>query len=71
MTGEEMEKYINQLSSSGSEQSLSANYGVGGKIATATKNHAGVVYVSWKDGNSALIHLWRDPDDRSVRPEEI
>jgi hypothetical protein len=62
MTGEEMEKYINQLSSSGSEQSLSANYGVGGKIATATKNHAGVVYVSWKGGNSALVHLWRDPE---------
>jgi len=62
MTGEEMEKYINQLSSSGSEQSLSTNYGVGGKIATATKNHAGVVYVSWKDGKSALIHLWRDPE---------
>jgi hypothetical protein len=62
MTGEEMEKYINQLSSSGSEQSLSTNYGVGGKIATATKNHAGVVYVSWKDGASALVHLWRDPE---------
>jgi hypothetical protein len=62
MTGEEMEKYINQLSSSGSEQSLSTNYGVGGKIATATKNHAGVVYVSWKDGKSALVHLWRDPE---------
>lgn len=62
MTGEEMEKYINQLSSSGSEQSLSTNYGVGGKIATATKNHAGVVYVSWKNGKSALVHLWRDAE---------
>lgn len=62
MTGEEMEKYINQLSSSGSEQSLFANYGVGGKIATATKNHAGVVYLSWKNGQSALVHLWRDPE---------
>ena len=62
MTGEEMEKYINQLSSSGSEQSLTTNYGVGGKIATATKNHAGVIYISWKDGGSALVHLWRDPE---------
>ena len=62
MTGEEMEKYINQLSSSGSEQSLSANYGVGGKIATATKNHWGVVYLSWKENQSAVVHLWRDPE---------
>lgn len=62
MTGDEMEKYINQLSSSSSEQSLSANYGVGGKIATATKNHAGVIYISWKEGQSALVHLWRDPE---------
>lgn len=62
MTGDDMEKYINQLSSSSSEQSLSANYGVGGKIATATKNHAGVIYISWKNNQSALIHLWRDPE---------
>ena len=62
MSGDDMEKYINQLSSSGSEQSLTANYGVGGKIATATKNHAGVVYISWKDGASALVHLWRDTE---------
>src|SRR5512142_1216847 len=32
MTGEEMVKYINQLSSSGSGQSMSGNYGVGAKI---------------------------------------
>jgi hypothetical protein len=62
MTGTEMEKYINQLSSSGSEQSLSANYGVGGKIATATKNHAGVIYLSWKNSKSAVVHLWRDAE---------
>src|SRR3954465_11107751 len=32
MDGEEMVKYINQLSSSGSVQSVDANYGVGAKI---------------------------------------
>lgn len=64
MTGAEMEKYINQLSSSGSEQSLSANFGVGGKIATATKNHAGVVYLSWKDGVGSVVHLWRDSESQ-------
>jgi hypothetical protein len=62
MTGDELMEYINQLSSSVSKQSISGNYGVGTKIATATKNHAGVMYLSWKEGQSALIHLWRDPD---------
>ena len=37
MTGEEMIKFINQLSSSGSQQSFTGNYGVGAKIAAATK----------------------------------
>jgi len=35
--GDEMIKFINQLSSSGAKQSLSGNYGVGAKIAAATK----------------------------------
>ncbi|MDE0411712.1 MAG: hypothetical protein OXI37_05815 [Gammaproteobacteria bacterium] len=57
MTGEEMQQFINQLSSSGSKQSISANYGVGAKIAAATKNPAGVIYQSWKDGQGWMIHL--------------
>ena len=44
MTGEEMVKFINQLSSSASKQSLQGNYGVGAKIAAATRNPAGVSY---------------------------
>ena len=57
MTGEEMLEFINQLSSSGVEQSFSANYGVGAKIAAATKNPAGVIYQSWKYGQGWMIHL--------------
>ena len=63
MTGEEMVEHINKLSSSGAEQSLSGNYGVGAKIAAATRNHAGLVYLSWKNGQGAMIHLWRNPVD--------
>lgn len=63
MTGPEMVAYINQLSSSGRAQSLSENYGLGAKIAAATRNHAGVIYMSWKDGEGAMIHLWRNPAD--------
>jgi len=61
MSPEEMVQYINQLSSSGSAQSLSGNFGVGAKIAAATKNHAGMLYLSWQNGVGHMIHLWRDP----------
>jgi hypothetical protein len=61
MRGQDMVEYINQLSSSAVEQSLSGNYGVGGKIATATRNHHGVMYLSWRNGLGSLIHFWKDP----------
>src|SRR6266536_5702554 len=63
MTGQEMVEHINKLSSSGAEQSLSGNYGVGAKIAAATRNHAGMVYLSWKKKQAAMIHLWRNAED--------
>jgi uncharacterized membrane protein YgcG len=62
MTGEEMVRYINQLSSSVHEQSHEGNYGVGAKIAAATRNHEGLIYLSWQDSVGSMIHLWRDPD---------
>lgn len=61
MTGDEMIQYINQLSSSVHEQTLEGNFGVGAKIAAATRNHAGLVYLSWSEGVGSMIHLWRDP----------
>jgi len=60
MTGEEMIKYINHLSSSGGVQAHNANYGVGAKIAAATRNPAGLIYLSWRDDIGAMIHFWRD-----------
>lgn len=62
MTGEEMLRYINQLSSSLGEPSLTGHYGVGAKIAAATRNHYGLLYLSWKAGRGSMIHLWRDPE---------
>lgn len=62
MTGPEMLQYINRLSSSGRVQSVDGNYGVGAKISAATKNPAGVLYLSWKNGSGAMIHLWRNPE---------
>jgi hypothetical protein len=62
MTGEEMRRYINMLSSSKRVQSYEENFGVGAKVAAATRNHAGLIYLSWKDGVGSAIHLWRNPD---------
>ncbi|MBV8544678.1 MAG: ATP-binding protein, partial [Acidobacteria bacterium] len=57
MTGEEMVKYLNHLSSSVAEQSLTGNFGVGAKIAAATRNHHGLIYLSWKNGRGTMVHL--------------
>jgi len=61
MDGEEMVQYINHLSSSSGVQSHVANYGVGAKISAATRNPAGLQYLSWKDGVGSYIQLWKDP----------
>jgi hypothetical protein len=61
MTGPEMVQYINNLSSSIHEQTNSTNFGVGAKVSAAPHNHAGILYLSWKDGVGSMIHLWRDP----------
>jgi hypothetical protein len=60
MTGEDLGRFINQLSSSVSAQSMSGNYGVGAKISAATRNPSGVLYLSWKDNEGSMIHLYRD-----------
>lgn len=61
MTGPEMLEYINKLSSSAHVQAHDGNFGVGAKVAAATRNPAGMIYQSWKDGHGAMIQLWRDP----------
>jgi hypothetical protein len=71
MTGSDMAKYINQLSSSGSEQSFIGNYGVGAKISAATRNHEGMVYLSWRDGTGAMAHLWKDPTNQQYGLRQI
>lgn len=62
MTGPDMVKYINQLSSSIHQQSATGNFGVGAKISAAPANPEGVLYLSWVDGKGYMIHLCRDDD---------
>jgi len=62
MTGPEMVEYINHLASSGGVQADDGNFGGGAKIAAATRNPAGIVYLSWKRGQGAMVWLWRNPE---------
>lgn len=70
MTGEEMVKYINHLSSSVGVQALDRNFGVGAKITAGVSNPVGLVYTSYKNGEVHQIHFWRDPasDEYGIKP---
>lgn len=70
MTGPEQIELINAFAASIHEQAFHKNYGIGAKIAAATRNHEGLVYLSWKDGKGAMTHLWRNPDSEQyeMRP---
>jgi hypothetical protein len=57
MTGDEMVRHINALSSSIHQQSASGNFGVGAKIAAAPRNPHGLIYMSWKNGHGHMIQL--------------
>ena len=47
MTPEQLRQYINQLASSGREQSAAGNFGVGAKVAAGSRNPHGLEYRSW------------------------
>ncbi len=64
MTHEQLGRYINQLASSGREQSAAANFGVGAKIAAGSRNPHGLEYRSWHRGQGALVCFKRHPDGR-------
>lgn len=56
----EMPEYLNDLASSGKQQALDRNYGIGAKVSAAVANSYGVVYASWKDGLGHMVELGRD-----------
>jgi len=60
MSADELVRYINSLSSSGSEQGADLNYGVGAKISAATRSPEGLVYMSWQNGVGSQIQLIRE-----------
>ena len=64
MTPEQLRQYINQLASSGREQSATGNFGVGAKVAAGSRNPHGLEYRSWHQGQGALVRFKCHPDGR-------
>ena len=64
MTGEEMMKHLNSLSSTGHDN-VYKNYGMGAKIAALTRNHSGIIYKSWKNGVGSQIFIHYDENELS------
>jgi hypothetical protein len=64
MAPEQLRQYINQLASSGREQSATGNFGVGAKLAAGSRNPHGLEYRSWHRGQGALVCFKRHPNGR-------
>lgn len=62
MSGPEMVEYINTSFKSGKTQGHKANYGIGAKVSALAFNKAGILFMSWKNGEGAMIHLAQDPE---------
>lgn len=60
MTGPELVEYINTGFKSGKQRGHQGNFGIGAKVSALTFNKAGVLYMSWKNGEGAMIHLAQD-----------
>jgi hypothetical protein len=65
MTGDEMREHLNNLSSSGVTSNTFENYGMGAKIAALTRNHAGIIYDSWKGGVGSRITIKYDEREQA------
>ena len=62
MRPDQLGRYINQLASSSREQSHTANFGVGAKLAAGSRNPHGLEYRSWHQGHGAPVRFKRHPD---------
>lgn len=64
MTPDQMLQHLNNLSSSGQDSNVYENYGVGAKIAALTRNHTGIIYDSWKNGEGYRMFIHFDEEDQ-------
>ena len=54
MTGEDLRMLMNQMYSSGKNQSMDGNFGIGAKIAGLYRSPAGMIYKSYQDGRGVF-----------------
>lgn len=62
MSAEQMVNLLNNLSASGAKNQHQ-NYGVGAKISALTRNHAGILYESWREGTGHMVMLCYNEDE--------
>jgi hypothetical protein len=62
MTGEELVRYFNMISSSGRLMDTHGNFGVGAKISMMPWNPHGVVIMSWKSGAGSMVRIVKKPN---------
>lgn len=73
MSATQMRTLLNSLSASGEAKNQHKNYGVGAKIAALTRNHAGIIYESWKEGAGHRVVIRYDPikDVYGIQRQEV
>ncbi len=61
MDGEELRNLMNRMYSSGKDQSVQGNFGIGAKVAGVYRSPKGLIYRSYKNGKGYLGELCRHP----------
>ena len=62
MDGEELRKLMNHMFSSGKQQGLTENFGIGAKVSGLMHSPDGMVYKVWKEGQGYLGILQKHPE---------
>lgn len=63
MDGEELRKLMNHMFSSGKQQGLTENFGIGAKVSGLMHSPDGMVYKVWKEGKGYLGILMKHPEN--------
>ena len=63
MDGEDLRKLMNYMFSSGKQQGVTGNFGIGAKVAGLTHSPNGMVYQVWKEGHGYFGILMKHPEN--------
>ena len=73
MSGEEIRSLMNRMYSSGKDQSMDGNFGIGAKIAGLYRSPRGLNYQSFKGGKGVFAELCKHPSsgEYGLRQQEM